>query len=174
MKRLELEFYRRTAPPRWAGWLLLLVTLAFAGDLARSYVTLQADIQAKEERLARLDRSTDSHWVRVSSTPPSAEELDFAADTIRRLATPWNALFHALEGAQSKDITLLAVDPDPDSGSVVVTGSARDYTSILGYVSALAAQPALKRVRLQKYETTPADPQRPLSFTISAAWRRPR
>ena len=137
-------------------------------------MTLKAGIQAKEEKLARLNRSTELHLVRVSSTPPSAEELDFAADTIRRLATPWNALFHALEGAQSKDVTLLAVEPDSDSGSVIVTGSARDYASTLGYVSALAAQPALRRVRLQKYETTSAEPQRPLSFTISASWRKPR
>jgi len=171
MKPLELEFCRRTAPPRWAGWLLLLVALAFAGDLARSYRTLQAEIHAKEAKLARLDEREAPHLVRVSAAPPSAEELAIASDTIRRLATPWNSLFHALEGARSKGISLSSIEPDADSGSVTLTGGARDYTAILRYVSVLAAQPALERVRLLKYDTEPADPLHPLSFTISAAWR---
>lgn len=174
MKRLDFEFLRHKAPPRWAAWLLLLVALAFAGDLARSYRTLQAEIQAKEVKLARLDEGADPHLVRVSAKPPSTEELAIAADTIRRLATPWNSLFRALEGARTKGVSLLSVAPDADAGNVIITGSARDYAATLSYVSALSDQPPLKRVRLLKYETSPADPRHPLSFTVSATWRRPR
>ena len=171
MKRLKLEFFRRTSPPRWAGWLLLLVALAFAADLARSYETLRAEIGRKENQIARLKATADLRLVRVSATPPSAEELRFAADTIRRLATPWNSLFRALEGAQSEAVSLISIEPDAEVGSVIVTGSARDYGSTLAYVSALAAQPALKRVRLLKYETVPGNAQRPLSFAVTASWR---
>lgn len=172
MKRLSLEFYRRPAPPRWAGWLLLIVAFAFAGDLARTFLALNAEVAQKELRLGRLDRATDAGLVRVAAVAPSAEELRFAADAIRHLAMPWDRLFRALEGAQRGEVTLLSIEPDADAGSVLIQGNAQSYASALAYVSALAHEPDLERVRLVKYETARADPRRPLSFSVAASWRR--
>ena len=171
MKRLTLEFHRRPAPPRWAGVLLLLVALAFAGDLARSCLALRAAVARKEAKLARLESSGVPSLVPVSAAP-SAEELRFAADTIRRLAMPWDRLFRALEGARRDEVTISSIEPDARAGRVLVEANARDYASALEYLSALSRAPGLSEVRLVKYETTRADPSRPLSFSVSAAWSR--
>jgi hypothetical protein len=104
----------------------------------------------------------------------SAEEYAFARDTVRRLSTPWTTLFQALEAAQTERIALLAIEPDVENRTLSVSGEAKDYLGTLTYVANLADQKTLARVHLARHEVRRGPQQRPVAFTVSAAWKEER
>jgi len=171
-RRLELDF-KKTAPrPGWASWTLLAIAIAFCLDLGWTWYTLKNEIARKEARTAL--RGTDprnAQALLVAARAPREGELEAARDTLRRLSVPWNALFGALEAAQSDRAWLLSIEPDPQSGTVTLTGEARDYLAALSYLANLERQRTLSRVHLVRHEVRQGDPQRPLAFVISAAWK---
>lgn len=170
MQRLELDFRKPARSPSWAGFALLVISLAFCGDLAHSYVQLNARSKALSATLASAPQNEP---VRIASTtPPSAEDFAFARDAFRRLSTPWSRLFAALEGAQSDRVALLAIEPDAEAGSVTISAEARSYLDALTYVANLDGQKTLERVHLVRHEVSRGNSARPLSFTVSAAWRK--
>lgn len=180
MRRLELDFLRSGRQPGWAAWTLLAVALAFALDLGWSWYTLKDEIARKEARLAAHAgpaRQTDLFKVssrKFAPQPVREGELAAARDTLHRLSVPWDALFGALEAAQTERASLISIEPDAGSGTVTLTGEAKDYLAALSYVANLEQQKALSRVHLARHEIRNNDPQRPVTFTISAAWRESR
>jgi len=171
MKRLSLEFASRVGPPQWAGWTLLAVSVAFGAHLGWSYTRLRDRIANEETRLAVLRaRGLARNFTQVSMQPPGPEELAFARKTIRQLSIPWNGLFAALESTRSSGVGLLSLEPDPNTGTVTITGEAKDYLAMLSYVSNLANQSALENVHLVQHDTDLKDPRLPIDFTISAVW----
>jgi hypothetical protein len=174
MKRLELDFVRSPAPPAWAGWALFALAIAFAADLALSYQALREEVAVKRAQAARLaGQALGADLVRVSQQPPSPEEAAFARDTVKRLATPWQELFRALEAARTDSITLHSVEPDAESGAVSIAGEAKSYLAALGYVATLSSQKAFSRVHLARHDTRD-DARGPIAFTVSASWSRRR
>ena len=100
----------------------------------------------------------------------SNEELALARDTVERLGLPWTKLFAALEAAANDQVALLAIEPDTKNGTVKITGDSKDYLAALGYVLNLSQADALSNVQLVRHEVKQNDPQRPVAFSISAAW----
>jgi hypothetical protein len=180
MRSLELDFLRSGNRPGWAAWTLLAVALAVALDLGRSWYVLKEEIARKEARLAaHTGQARRSDLIRVSgqrAAPPPARngELAAARDTLRRLSIPWDTLFGALEAAQTERAALISIEPDAGSGTVMLTGEAKDYLTALSYVANLEQQQALGRVHLARHEIRQNDPQRPVAFTISASWKERR
>jgi hypothetical protein len=174
MERIELDLLRPERRARWPALALLVVALAFAGDLLRTYRTLDSERSAKEMRLAAVGAARPNRARPESTAPISAEEYEFARVTVRRLSTPWGKLFQALEAAQSDRVALLAVEPDAESGTVSLSGEAKDYLAALSYVTTLEEQKALKRVHLVRHELKQGMRDRPVSFTVTAAWRERR
>jgi len=164
MQRIELDFIRRAPRSRWAGRVLLAVALGLAGDLAFSYVSLLGSVKENESIVARAQPR------KPAVAPASAEELALARDTVERLALPWPKLFAALEAAASDQVALLAIEPDTKSGTVKISGDSKDYLAALGYVLNLSQADTLSHVQLVRHEVRQNDPQRPVSFSISAAW----
>lgn len=164
MRRLELDFLRDSAATPWVGWVLLAAALAFALDLGRGYIDTRAALAQKEARLAM--------GVRAASAPaPARGELEAARETIRRLATPWSELFAALESAAATPgVALLAVRPDPQGASVVISGEALSYGAALDYVAALRRAPALAEAYLAQHERGAGPERLPLAFTVRAPW----
>ena len=120
-----------------------------------------------------MAKAAVSAEVAPSGSQLSAEEVAFARDTVRRLATPWERLFGALEAAQMDGVALLSVEPDAEGRTVNVTGEAKDYLATLTYVGHLNEEPALKRVHLVRHEARDGS-ERPVLFTVSAAWKHVR
>ena len=89
-----------------------------------------------------------------------------------RLAVPWESLFRALESTASDRISLSAIEPDPKSGSVLISGEANDFLATLDYVGRLERSGALNGAHLVKHELRPGEAQRPIVFSISASWKR--
>jgi type IV pilus assembly PilN-like protein len=174
MERIELDLLRAERRARWPALALLAIALAFAGDLLRTYQSLDRELSAKEVRLAGAGVAGPTRARPAVTTPISAEEYEFARATVRRLSTPWANLFQALETAHSDRVALLAVEPDAESGTVNLSGEAKDYLSVLSYVTTLEDQKELKRVHLARHELKQGTRDRPVSFTVTAAWRERR
>jgi Tfp pilus assembly protein PilN len=180
MRALELDFLKRGRPAGWVSWTLLAVACAFALDLVRTCYVLNEEIARKEARLAaHAGQARQNDLIRVSSQSASRQsvregELAAARDTLRRLSIPWDALFGALEAAQIERASLLSIEPDAGSGTVTLTGEAKDYLAALSYVANLEQQKSLTRVHMAKHEIRQNDPQRPVSFVILASWKERR
>ena len=163
MQRIELDFIRRAPRSRWAGRVLLAVALGVAGDMAFTFAQLQTVVKSNEALVARAQP-------RKAVQTISNEELALARDTVERLGLPWTKLFAALESAANDQVALLAIEPDTKNGTVKITGDSKDYLAALGYLLNLSQADALSNVQLVRHEVKQNDPQRPVAFSISAAW----
>jgi hypothetical protein len=163
MQRIELDFVRRPPASRWAGRILLAVALGVAGEMGFTFVQLERTVKSNEAVVARAQPRKPVHGV-------SQDEVAVARETVNRLGLPWTKLFAALEGAANEHVALLAIEPDTKSGTVRISGDSKDYLSALTYVLNLSRADALSQVQLVRHEVKQNDPQRPVSFSISAAW----
>ena len=169
--RVELDHLRKTPRPARISWLLLAIALAFAADVASSYIKTRMEIEARTAKLARLSGALPAREAAASTGALSKEEFGAAQDTILRLSMPWDNVFRALEAARSDDVALLSIEPDAGSGSLSITGEARSYPAALTYVAWLAHEKTLKNVRLARHEIDRNDARQRVSFTISADWK---
>lgn len=178
LARLDLDFrFARSAS--WTGALLLAMALGFAADLGYSYLQAGEASAQKEARLAQLSRSSDSA-TRLHAAPRNAspEEVKAARESLRQLSMPWSRLFQALEsagGQHAHQIALLAIEPDPESGSVRISGEGKDYLAVLNYVLELRRAGTLGDVALVHHEVNEAaareaNGSRRVAFSISASW----
>jgi Tfp pilus assembly protein PilN len=164
MQALRIDFCRTPPTPRWVAPLLLAVAVAFAGDVGLSFFGSQNQIRKNEAALAKLDPR--SYKTARNASP---EEIALARETLQRLSTPWDKLFGALEAAASEQVALLAIQPDPRAGTVVISGDSKDYLAALTYVLNLSRAGALSHVQLARHEMK-KDPQKTVAFSVSAEW----
>jgi hypothetical protein len=157
--RLDLDFVARRRSP-WAGRVLLAVAVAVTGDVAFSFYQAQTSFVANKAALGKTKR--------VSTKKVSPEEVASARETVQRLSTPWGNLFGALEQAATDQVALLAIEPDPKAGTVLIQGDSKDYLAALSYVLNLSKVPTLSQVQLVRHEAK----GNAVSFAISAAWSR--
>jgi hypothetical protein len=126
-----------------------------------------------ELRLATLTRSKTP----ALSPGEAAAEARVATSgqhAVQDLATPWTLLLSELERA-SKDaqgeVALLGVEPDHAKHSVRVSAEARTLALALAYVQRLQASSSLQYPMLDRHEIRADDPQHPVRFELTGAWR---
>jgi Tfp pilus assembly protein PilN len=161
---LRIDFCRHPPTPRWVAPLLLAVAVAFAGDVGFSFIKVRQNYLKNESALAKLEPRS---YKPARNAP--AEEIALARDTLQRLATPWDKLFGALESAADEQVALLAIQPDPRAGTLVISGDSKDYLAALTYVLNLSRAEALSHVQLARHEVK-NDPQKTVAFSVSAQW----
>lgn len=173
MQNLDLDFRRRRPAAPGARWAILVLALAFTAHLGVSYYGVRKAIAQNDARLAEARRSMDGATRAALASPaPTPDEVRLARDTIQRLAMPWDKLFRALESTASDKVALLAIEPEPKSGTVLISGEATDYRAILDYVSQLGRVENLERPHLVRHERHRDDPQQPVAFSIAASWSK--
>lgn len=169
LPRLELDYVRRVRRGRWLGWLLLVVALGIATDLTLRFRTVQQD-RAHLEAMRGLLAPT-----RPAPKPPAPERLDeqvkAAEAAVRQLTLPWGALIGALESAGTADVALLQVAPQAEQRQLQISAEARNHKAMLEYVRKLTATPMLRDVHWTSHQVLKDDPQRPLQFSVHAAFR---
>ena len=165
MRALRIDFSRTRPAPRWAAPLLLAIAMVFAGDAGMAFLSTLKNLKENEAALAKVEPRTYTPGRKAS-----VEEVAAARETVQRLSTPWDSLFSALESAADEHVALLAIEPDPKSGTVLISGDSKDYLSALTYVLNLGRSEALSHVQLARHEVRTAEPQRPVSFSVSATW----
>lgn len=164
MQAIHIDFCRTRRTPRWAAPVLMLLAFALAGDVGVSFLKLHREVKSKEVALAKLDPRSYR-----PARGATAEEVAAAKDTLARLSMPWDRLFGALEAAASDQVALLAIEPDPKSGTVLISGDSRDYLAALSYVLNLSRSDALERVQLARHEMK-KDQGNAVGFSVSATW----
>jgi hypothetical protein len=166
---LAFDFAAKPRTTGWTGWLLLAAGAAFAAGLGRSYLAVEGDIARLEARFSAFENLDEPARAERAVNP---EELAAARSVVGRFATPWPALFAAIEAVRVDDVVLLSIEPDVGAGRVVVTGEARSYLAALTYVAQLAAQPGLSRVHLSRHEARDKGSRR-VWFSVMAQWKAP-
>lgn len=173
--------YRQDKPTHWAGPLLLMLALAVLAASVVHYMELNDETVAWENRLARAEHDLGRNLGRergnaLRSVGRDGESLEVqqANEVLHRLSLPWGSLFLTMESAAGEEVALLALEPDAEKRVVKVSGEARDFTSLLNYVTRLEAQEAFGPVYLQSHQVQLQDPQQPVRFALQAVWKGAR
>ena len=173
---------------RWPGLALLIVAAVSVMMAWRSHEVLLAQVQTLEARKTRLAQAHAPEKTALSelavkqsptkqsppekSTPVLNVQAQKQAQTIiRQLNIRWFDLLQALESRQTSEIALLQLLPDAGRGQFVLSGEAKDYTTLLKYIGQLQQAPALTQVHLQKHQVNETHPQRPVGFEIQGGWQ---
>jgi Tfp pilus assembly protein PilN len=172
MRRLELDFQRKSMPVSGAGVVLLIAALLLGATLYVDYRDLAVEVDQGEAKLARLERLTGHKAPRPvkKDTDLSAAETKRAVEVMGQLTLPWDELFAAVEDAAGKDVALLAIQPDRRKGQVTIGGEAKNVTAMLDYMRRLGEEAPLKEVALLSHQIQLQDPQQPVRFNLSARW----
>ena len=157
------------------GWLLLGLATLLAVSAVHTKERLEREATALEAH-ARGSLAGAGGPARAGAKSAGAGHADAteAEEVARQLATPWQSLFRSLERAYAEEVALLSVLPDVQRSSVAIVGEAKEYGDILSFVTRLKEQAPLTNVYLVGNEIREGDPQRPITFTISAQWRMDR
>lgn len=178
MRALLLDFHDFRRRPTWPSVLLLVAGFLTAAYLGTRSVTVIGQLTTLE---AERDALLHSHRSDARRAPLSAEdqqrlkaELKDANQVLIQLSLPWGALFKDIETSQQNEVALLAVVPDPDKGVVKISGEAKDLNAVIGYLRRLQKVRSLKSVYLASHHVRQRSAQRPVRFTLIAAWVIPR
>lgn len=174
MRRLQANFVEDPVAGGWLCWTLLIIGVALAADAGRSVYEAKEALDRAEAKAARSG-SRPLSPVSVHKDPQVVEkEIAAAQDVIRKLSVPWGALFAELEKAQADKVRLLAVEPDADTRSLMVSGEGKDLLAVAGYVATLKASPRLSDVYLAHHEIKRNEPNKPVAFSVTAGWSKIR
>ena len=86
----------------------------------------------------------------------------------RQLNTPWPAILDALESTTPETVALVAIEPDPQHGSVRLQVEAKTLDTLLVYAETLKAASPFREVVLLKHETNEQDATRPVRLNLDA------
>lgn len=174
MQVLHLDYQRSSQFPL-AGSVLLALALAglvVIGTYYRNLSDRAAGLEAKVEQVERLaHRGRTGGKIDGRVADGFKDEMMHANQVLRQLSFPWGKLFNAVESSGSKDVSLLALDPDLEKGVVRISGEARNFSAMLDYISRLEEQDAIGTVYLQSHQVQQKDPEKPVRFALLAVWR---
>lgn len=173
MRAVQLNLIPHT-PPRWPGYALLAVAALGAILVSAQYFQLSrslTDAEAVANRLERrVLRARDAATAIPSNTPKDPTLVQRAADVTRRLATPWDRLFRALETFRHENVALLSAEPDSTNGTVRISAEAKDAAAMLTYVEELRESGLLSNVTLNTHQVMLDNPFKPVRFSLSGQW----
>jgi len=153
------------------GLLLAAGALAAIGVLAE-YRIMAEHRAGLETRLAALARA-DARAAPVVSGADARIAVS-AEQAAVDLATPWTLLLSELEQASKEtqsQVAVLGVEPDHAKHTVRVSGESRTLALALSYVERLQSSRSLQYPMLDRHEVRADDPQHPVRFELTGAWR---
>lgn len=167
---------------RWPGMtlVLLLATVVTMEYTVLTEQTLQVQTLVQRQQQL-LSQRVPEHPVAASASIQQAPvkpaiklsqpEQKAAEKIVQQLNVRWFDLLQALEDKQVPEIALLQLLPDASRGQFVLSGEAKNYQSLLKYVSQLQTVTSLEQVHLQKHQVNESHPQRPVNFEIQGGWQ---
>lgn len=168
MRPLSLDFERKVAGGR-LGWGLFGVG-ALVMALA---IGAQAMIQQELEGLAAAApdaRARRDAGVLPRGVTSETEAIAGARAVVSHLAGPGERLFLTLEAIDQPDVALLALTPDTRKRTMRIQAEARGPEAMLSYLRVLKQSRAFTQVVLVEHEIQEGEPERPLRFSLAAAW----
>lgn len=169
-RALMIDFAPRGRAPTAGGAALLALALALAAGMLWHHRGLTLEAARLEAKLESQQLPQARRGSGKAPAPEAAAELVRANHVLRQLATPWNELFAAVEGAVGEHVALLGIQPDPAGARVTLSGEARSIGEALWFAQRLAAGGTLADAFLTGHEFRRDGAQRPVRFTLSARW----
>lgn len=168
--RLDYQPYR---PVPWVGMILLLVVLLATTMTGRYFIGLGEQAALLETRIQRIkiEAKIGSEKPVVHSAVDRSPEVKRANEVLRKLSAPWDDLFVGLEAASGEKVTLLTLRPDIEKHTVKIDGEAKNFASLMNYITALEGQSVFGPVYLQSHQVQLLDPEKPVRFSLLATWR---
>jgi Tfp pilus assembly protein PilN len=174
VRPIEANFLRKPGTPSATGTAFLLVGALAAALSVSWYVSVIGEIDRLETSAAEMKRMTRRAPGRMTESPRDAREMQqevrIANQVVQQMTLPWDRLFRELEASASKEVALLAVQPDVAGRQVRISGEAKSFKAMLDYSRRLGQTEMLGEVVLLGHEVRSQDPQRPVAFSLSAGW----
>ena len=174
MRTLELDFHSDRRKPRWPDVALLAAGLVGALGLGIHSVDVFSQIRVLEAQQTAFERRADHAAVDPRLAALDAQQLRAevkqANDVLTQLALPWETLFKDIESSPQNHVALLAIEPDSDKRVIRITGEAKDFAAMLGYVRFLQGKESLTGVYLQSHHIEQRTAERPVRFVLVASW----
>jgi hypothetical protein len=176
MKRsapLGLDFAARRGIAGAGGWLLLAAGVSVALAASLDWQDLREDTARWEDKAAQQAHAARraGQGSAVAGGGELRPEVEAAAKVVSRLAIPWGELYRCLEENVDQNVSLLTVLPNPEKGELRLSGEARDFAALRGYLERLGESGVLTDVRLLNHEVRESDAQKPVVFSLVAAWQ---
>ena len=167
MRSLRFDFQRKPSPSA-TGWLLLRAGAAVVAGAGHLHYDLEGQRAAQAARLARLQAPGGAAG--PTGSEPDEAPVQAARQLLDKARLPWDTLFAALETADTKDVALLSIDPDPQRRVVKIHGEARSLDAMLEFQRRLQQNPTLAQVVLSDHTVMKDVPFTPVRFHIQAQW----
>jgi Tfp pilus assembly protein PilN len=174
MRALSLDYRRTSHFWHWVG--IVILTLAFGGavKLGSYYLLLSKEMTHLENLIARIEHKLHSKRIapptNIAQMQRLGVEVKSANDVLLKMGLPWDMLFQSMESANNDNISLLGMDPDSKKGQIKISGEAKDFDALLGYIRTLQKNNFFTEVYLQHHQVQELDPDKPIRFTLDATW----
>jgi hypothetical protein len=169
---IQLDFAVDRRGISLVGGLLLAAGVLAALGVLLEYRVMGEHRAGLETRLAALARADVRAAPVVSSA--DARVAVSAEQAALDLATPWTLLLSELEQASKEaqgQVAVLGVEPDHAKHNVRVTAESRTLALALAYVGRLQSSRSLQYPMLDRHEIRADDPQHPVRFELTGAWK---
>lgn len=174
MHALLLEFQDTRRRPGWFNLLLLAGGLSAIAYLIFHFIDVNASIDRFEFRQAKIEHqlhhTTDISHLSAADAQKQRAEIKDAHAVLMQLSLPWSDLFRDIGAAQQNSVALLSIVPDAPKRTITITGEAKDFSALLGYIRVLQKSKSMKSVYLQNHKIELRSAERPVHFTILAEW----
>jgi len=172
MRRLNLDYQQLPDQPRkFAGWGLLLAGLALFVEMGVSYDRVQNEREAMRKEIRTSNIRLDAP--QQPAHQYTEKDFEAARQIMGRLSARWEPLFADLESVDNKNVAILSIEPDVQTGQLRIAGEGKNYAAVLTLVAQLRNRKSFADVYLQQHEIRRDDPQHPVSFNLSLRWVRP-
>jgi hypothetical protein len=168
-RRLDLDHLAPARRPRWAGYLVLALSLLAAGEISQRY----REAQLAMERNAEVQGMLNVQRTPVKSIPRGQleEQVKNAETVVHQLTLPWGRLIETLEATGSKDIAILQLQPDAQQRVLRISAEARNQEAMVEYLRRLSEVNGFAYVHLLNHQVQQENPQRPIQFAAQASFK---
>ncbi|MGZ8983678.1 MAG: PilN domain-containing protein [Methylotenera sp.] len=174
MRALSLDYRRTHRFWHWAGITMLMLVLVGVAQLVNYYLALSNETTHLEKLTARIEHKLHPGHIAAPITIAETQQLGMevknANQVLLQLSLPWDQLFQAVESANSDNVALLGIGPDSKRGLIKVSGEAKDFDALLGYIRTLQASDFFTGVYLQHHQVQEQNPDKPIRFILDASW----
>jgi len=173
MQKIKLDFHqnRHVSAWRWVGIGLFIFAITLNVLLV---IKSKQNADKTNALLAEIDRINRPVQLATKSDDDPREDVTNqvkeAGDVIKRLNLPWPGLLKALEDTREKDIDLLSVTPDIQTGDVLIIGQTDSLPTAFGYITRLKKSQVFSKIELIGHEKVIQNGVQALRFTITAKW----
>ena len=172
MQALALDYQRKARAGKRLGLLVLVLGIISAFSVGEAFLRVQRENEAVETALARAEKKRVPVMRELSENDRTrfAEEIKLADSIAERLTLPWAELFEVLEASSSRNIALLALEPDVAKRILRITAEAANKTDMVEYVLRLNNDHRLLNVHLIDHQLQAQTPGEPVRFSVQASW----